>query len=38
MAALNLALMTAVLSIAITVEEFKLPRLLALGDFVASTW
>lgn len=28
MAALNLVLMTAALSIAITVEEFKLPRLL----------
>lgn len=38
MAALNLALMTAALSIAISMEEFTLQRLLTVGDLVASTW
>lgn len=38
MTALNLALMTAAPSIAISMEEFHLQRLLAVGDLVASTW
>lgn len=38
MAALNMALMTAALFDAMTVEEFKLQRLSAVGDLVVSTW
>lgn len=37
MTVLNLALMTAAVSIAITMEEFQLQRLLAVGDLAAST-